>query len=86
MLVNGSKGAMAEIIQLFRDAAFEPEAVKLLCEAYDCAVKELHDAGQPNIVYEVIAKRIIAHAKQGERDPAKLCASAIRGLGPQSVA
>jgi hypothetical protein len=83
-----AKGAatMAAIIQLFREAAFNPETVKLLCEAYDCAVKHLHDAGQPDIVYEVIARRIIAHAKQGELDPAKLCAAALKGLGPQSAA
>ena len=28
-------------------------------EAFDSACKELHDQGQPTIVYEVIAKRII---------------------------
>jgi hypothetical protein len=37
-------------------------------EAFDDACKELHDTGQPPIVYEVIAKRIIDAAKNGERD------------------
>jgi hypothetical protein len=31
-----------------------------------------HDKGQPTIVYEVIAKRIIDAAKNGERDPVRL--------------
>ena len=32
----------------------------------------LHDSGQPEGVYEVIARRIIAAAKKGERDPVRL--------------
>jgi len=41
-------------------------------EAFDGACKELHDKGQPKIVYEVIAKRIIEAVKNGERDPIRL--------------
>jgi len=33
-------------------------------EAFDAACEELHDKGQPIIVYEVIAKRIIDAAKR----------------------
>jgi hypothetical protein len=39
--------------------------------------KELHDAGQSNVVREVIAGRIIAAAKLGERDPVRLLAAAL---------
>ena len=42
----------------------------MLCDAYDKVSKSLHDAGQPDIVKEVIARRIISLAKKGERDPA----------------
>ncbi len=72
---------MSNIIDLFQSTAFEPETVKLLCEAYDKARASLHDTGQPHIVNEVIAQRIIAMAKQGERDPDRLCAKALTGLG-----
>ena len=50
-------------------------------EAFDSACKELHDTGQPAIVYEVIAKRIIDGAKIGERDPVRLRNAALAALG-----
>ena len=37
----------------------------------------MHDIGQPELVREVIARRIIRAAQKGERDPAKLCAVAL---------
>jgi hypothetical protein len=40
----------------------------------------LHDAGQPNIVKEVIAKRIISLARNGERDPDRLCDETLKTL------
>ena len=49
--------------------------------AFDAACKELHDKGQPAIVYEVIAKRIIDAAKNGERDPVQLRNIGLAGLG-----
>jgi hypothetical protein len=68
---------MGQIRNLFYSTAFDPETVKALCDAYDRACKSPHDAGQPDIVNEVIAQRIISLAKQGERDPDKLCAGAL---------
>ena len=50
-------------------------------EAFDSACKELNDAGQPAIVYEVIAKRVIDGAKNGERDPVRLRNTALAALG-----
>lgn len=41
------------------------------------AIASLHDIGQPELVREVIARRIIKAAQKGERDPAKLCAVAL---------
>lgn len=75
---------MGEIIDLFRAAAFDPEAVAVLCAAFDKARKSLHDTGQPALVQEVIARRIIESAKRGERDPDKLCEEALAALGSQA--
>jgi len=50
-------------------------------EAFDAACRELHDKGQPTIVYEVIAKRIIDTAKKGERDPVRLRNAGLAALG-----
>ena len=72
---------MGTIYELFDQASFDPETLKLLCDAYDRANKALHDAGRPNVVNEVMAQRIIALAKQGERDPERLVKGALKGLG-----
>jgi hypothetical protein len=37
----------------------------------------LDDGGQPKIVLEVIAQRIIEAVKRGERDPARLVEAAL---------
>ena len=76
---------MSNIVDLFESTLFDPETVKVLCEAYDKARASLRDTGQPLIVNEVIASRIIAMAKQGERDPDRLCAKALIGLGDRAA-
>ena len=76
---------MGTIVDLFRAAAFDADTVQILCDAYEKARKSLHDTGQPQIVNEIIAQRIIALAKQGERDPNRLCAGALSALGNKAV-
>jgi hypothetical protein len=63
--------------------AFEPAAIAAMSEAFDAACKELNDTGQPQIVLEVIAERIIAAARQGERDPVRLREAALAGYPGQ---
>jgi len=58
--------------------AFGPEEIAAMSEAFEAALKELHDAGQSNVVREVIAGRIIAAARFGERDPVRLLEAALR--------
>ena len=50
-------------------------------EAYDTARGELHDYGQPALVNEVLAKRIIDIAEKGERDPENIARRALEELG-----
>jgi hypothetical protein len=47
----------------------------------DAACRELHDSGQPPIVQEIMAKRIIAAARTGERDVTRLRDIALAALG-----
>lgn len=54
---------------------------RIIGEAYDMACRELHDRGQPLVVRDIIAKRIIQIAKTGELDPAQICERAILSLG-----
>jgi len=53
--------------------AFEPEATAAMSTAFDAACE-----GQPEVVREVIAARIIAAARFGERDPVRLLEAALR--------
>lgn len=74
---------MGQILEFIRPTeAFEPEEIEDLGKAYDMAISVLHDAGQPAVVREVIARRIIKAAQRGERDPAKLCAVALSAFNP----
>ena len=69
------------IMPLLKYQAFDPQAIEALGAAYDKACQSLNDGGQAGLVRDVIAKRIIELAQSGERDPDRLCASALASLG-----
>ena len=70
---------MTVAIRLFiQPGAFEPEAIAMMSEAFEGALKELHDTG--DVMREVIARRIIAEATLGVRDPVRLQEAALAGL------
>jgi hypothetical protein len=50
------------------DHSFDAEITAIMCRAYEVTCNELHDKGQPEIVKEIIAKRIIELAGWGERE------------------
>jgi len=54
--------------------------IALMSEAFEAACKELHDSGQPQIVRQVIADRIVSAACQGELDPVRLREAALVGV------
>jgi hypothetical protein len=72
---------MPDIFPFFRGAAFDQDATQIMGEAFDRACHSLHDIGQPALVREIIAKRVIEVARDGERDPDELCARALKALG-----
>jgi hypothetical protein len=79
-------GTVASIASFLRpDDAFGPEVLEALGKAYDMAIAALHDIGQPPLVREVIAKRIIMAAKRGEREPASLCAFALAAFNSDKL-
>jgi hypothetical protein len=65
---------VASILPFIRKTGtvFDDRMTRIMGEAFDSACKELHDSGQPPIVYEVIAKRIIDAVRDGERDVMRL--------------
>jgi hypothetical protein len=58
--------------------AFDAEATAALTEAFDAACQRLGDIDQVEVAREVIAGRIIAAARRGERDPVRLLEAALR--------
>jgi hypothetical protein len=78
-LADGGRPCMP-IKALLANTAFDAETTRLLGQAYDLACSELRDDGQPAVVKEIIAKRIIELAGDGERDPKKLSAAALTYL------
>ena len=48
-------------------------------DAFDKARKLLHDRGQPGVVQEIIAKRIIDVARTGERNADRMCKQVLGG-------
>src|SRR5579872_7064719 len=64
---SGGRGTKMGVRELLEGAAFDPETIRALCAAYDKAKKELHDTGQPDVVREVIARKIIKLAEAGEQ-------------------
>jgi hypothetical protein len=67
------------IRNFIQPGAFEPEVIAAMSEALEAAIKEQGDARQPEVVREIFARRIIAAAKLGERDPVRLREAALRG-------
>ena len=68
----------ATIIPYLRGYSFDPEITKAMGTAYDRAREMLDDIGQPEVVQEVIAKRIIKVVQTGERDADRICQRAMR--------
>jgi hypothetical protein len=66
---------MSDILPIFKNAAFEPELLHTMGEAYDLACKQINGVG--DVVKEVVAQRIINLVASGERDPAVLCDQAL---------
>jgi len=79
-LTNGDPVSHLGQNPLFRsDGAFGPEVIAAMSEALEAACKELgDDIDQSEVAREVIARRIIAAAKLGERDPVRLQTAALR--------
>jgi hypothetical protein len=61
--------------------AFDDTATSAMGKAFDRACKSLRSFGTVCTVREIIAKRIIAAAKNGERDPVRLYEQALLAVG-----
>jgi hypothetical protein len=65
------------------NGSFGPGEVALLVDAFENAISDMGiDRDAPAAL--AVAKRIIEAAKQGERDPSRLCDEGARVVGPPS--
>jgi hypothetical protein len=72
------------ISRIRHGAVFNPEAVKALAAAFDgaCAALNVIDRTDPRAT--IVAKKIIEHARRGERDPIRLREAALSELQPMA--
>ena len=69
---------MGQVLQFSRrKQGFDAKATAALIAAYENAVAAITRSGQPRNLCEVAARRIIAMASKGERNPDRLCAAAL---------
>jgi hypothetical protein len=73
---------VTSIVPIFRNGGFDAEATRNLGKAYDIACRSLHPKGQPPVLQDILAKKIVEAAQRGERDPDRLAAIALGALGP----
>jgi hypothetical protein len=60
----------------------ELKTFRTMDEAFAAACRELHDEGQPSVIYEVIANRIIAAVVNDEDDPTRSRDAGLAALWP----
>ena len=76
------------ITRLLQDTAFGPDEIAVLVAAYEDALRALSLVNRTDLDTEMVAKKIIDLAKQGERDPVRLRERVIEAVSsrPPSVA
>jgi hypothetical protein len=76
------------ITRLLQDTAFGPDEIAVLVAAYEDALRALSLVNRTDLATEMVARKIIELAKQGERDPVRLRERVIEAVSsrPPSVA
>ena len=67
-------------VLLHGDVWFAPEDIAVLTAAFELALSKLELTDRQDPLAVVLAKFIIELAKEGERDPGKLCEGALKIL------
>lgn len=68
------------VYRLFKNKAFEPEAITAMTHAYTevCRTLGLNDRNHPEA--DTVAKKVIEFAQRGERDPIRLREYVLQSL------
>jgi hypothetical protein len=73
-------GSVMAIYRLLQKAAFEPEDIRRLGDAYELALDRLELKDRDDPLTESIARLIIEIAQTGEKDTNTICALALSRL------
>jgi hypothetical protein len=68
------------IRRLIEQDAFDPEAIAAMAAAFEATLAELRLVDRSDAMTEMVAKRIIQFAQEGERDPIRLRELALKSL------
>lgn len=68
---------MVRASELLRIAEFDPDAIEIICRAYNKSRRPVCDICKPDPVNEMIALRILSLVRQGQRNLDQLCALSI---------
>ena len=68
------------IYPLLKNEAFDPDAVRTIGAAFEDVLIELGLKDRNDPVVQLVAKRIIRLAQEGERDPTRLKARALEAI------
>ena len=60
---------------------FDADVTAVMGQAFDFVITQLRDTGQPDLVQEIIAQRIVEIAAHGERNPTRMADIASETLG-----
>jgi hypothetical protein len=73
-------GASVAIHRLLQSAAFGPDDIEGMVQAYELALLRLGLRDRSDPLTEIVAKLIIDVAQTGEKKPEKICTLALRIL------
>lgn len=68
------------IYRLLQKSAFGPEEIERMTTAYEDALRVLGLTDRADPMTEILAKKIVEIAQTGERDPARICATAVAAI------
>ena len=69
------------IYRLLQEEAWDQADIERLTAAYEAALAKLRLVDRTDPLTELIAKKIIEVTRNGEQDPASICARAVKELG-----
>jgi hypothetical protein len=72
--------AALSVVRFLPRGVFDDDATQAMGRAFDSALALLGEKFRPTVIHEVIARRIIAAARKGERDPDRLRDTAIAAV------